>query len=557
MTPLSVLLVEDCDSDAELVTRSLARADFELSVARVETEAEMRQALERGGWDIVISDYNLPAFCASAALELMHAAGLDLPFILVSSNIGEETAVALMRAGAHDYVMKGNLARLAPAVKREIREAAQRRQHRAAIQALRDSEERWHFALEGAGYGVWDWDIPSGKVVFSPMWLAIHGFGPDDLEPTIAAREQLIHPDDRERLQATLRDYFAGTQGRYKHEYRARCKDGSWKWVLDNGMIVSRDSAGKPLRMICIHLDLSERKHIEESLRELNEQLESRVDERTRELRQAMDQIVASEKLASLGVLVAGVSHELNTPIGNMLLAATALADKLKEVITCAEQNKLTRSGLLHGLAECQGASNIIARNGHRASELIDSFKRVSVDQTSQRRRVFDLRTTVQDSLTALGAIIRRARATVDLQIPDGISMDSYPGHLEQIINNAVMNSLIHGFDGKDCGHITIVAGEADGIVELIYSDDGHGISPEVQRKVFEPFYTTKMGQGGSGLGLSIVHNLVHAIFKGQLRLESAPGQGVQLYFTLPVFTPLDATFNCPLPGATPFSDCK
>lgn len=557
MTPLSVLLVEDSDSDAELVLRCLSRADFELTVARVETEAGMRQALVQGGWDIVISDYNLPTFCASAALALMHAAGLDLPFILVSNNIGEETAVALMRAGAHDYVMKGNLARLAPAVKREIREAAQRRQHQAAIQALRDSEERWHFALEGAGYGVWDWDIPSGKVVFSPMWLGIHGFDAGDLEPTFDAREQLIHPDDRERLQATLRDYFAGTQGRYKQEYRARCKDGSWKWVLDNGMIISRDAQGNPLRMICIHLDLTERKRAEETLREMNEQLEIRVEERTRELRQAMDQIVASEKLASLGVLVAGVSHELNTPIGNMLLAATALADKLKEVNTAAEQNKLTRSGLLQGLAECQSASGIIARNGHRASDLIDSFKRVSVDQTSQRRRVFDLRATVQDSLTALGAIIRRAKATVDLQIPDGISMDSYPGHLEQIINNIVMNSLIHGFDGKHTGHIIIAAAEADGVVELIYSDDGHGISQDVLHKVFEPFYTTKLGQGGSGLGLSIVHNLVQGIFKGQLRLESTPGMGVRFFFTLPALTPLNINFSCPLPGAQPFPPCE
>ena len=557
MTPLSVLLVEDCDSDADLVLRCLARADFELTVARVETGDAMRAALSGASWDIIISDYNLPAFNAGSALELMHQAGLDLPFILVSNNIGEETAVALMRAGAHDYVMKGNLARLAPAVKRELREAAQRRQHQAAIQALRDSEERWHFALEAAGYGVWDWDIPSGNVIFSPMWLSIHGFDTGELEPSIAAREQLIHPDDRERLQATLRDYFAGTQGRYKHEYRARCKDGSWKWVLDSGMIVSRDSGGRPLRMIGIHLDLSERKRGEEALRELNEQLENRVEERTRELRQAMDQIVASEKLASLGVLVAGVSHELNTPIGNMLLAATALADKLKELNRAVEQNKLTRSALVQGLQECESASGIIARNGHRASDLIDSFKRVSVDQTSQRRRVFDLRATVQDSLTALGAIIRRARATVDLQIPDGISMDSYPGHLEQIINNVVMNSLIHGFDGRHDGQIIIAASQTDGVVELIYSDNGHGISSEVQHKVFEPFYTTKLGQGGSGLGLSIVHNLVQGIFKGQLRLESMPGQGVQLYFTLPALTPLNINFSCPLPGAQPFPPCE
>ena len=424
MSALAVLLVEDSDSDAGLVLRCLQKAEFEPTAARVETAAAMRQALAERSWDLVIADHSLPGFSAEAALAILHEQGLDLPFIIVSSNIGEEAAVALMRAGAHDYIMKGNLARLGPAVKRELREAEQRRRHRAADQAMR----------------------------------------------------------------------------------------------------------------------------------ELNEQLESRVEERTRELCQAMEQIVASEKLASLGVLVAGVSHELNTPIGNMMLAATALTDKLKELDKGAQENKLTRSGLLHGIQECLSAAEIIARNGYRSNELIDSFKRISVDQTSQRRRVFDLRTTVQDSLTALGSMIRRSKSVIDLDIPEGIEMDSYPGHLEQIINNVVMNSIIHGFEGREDGRIRIYAERHGDNIELAYSDNGHGIATEVQHKVFEPFYTTKLGQGGSGLGLSIVHNLTQAIFKGAVRLESTPGQGVQFHFCFPALTPDTATQ--PLHGH-PFPTCK
>ncbi|MBA5688010.1 PAS domain-containing protein [Duganella sp. LX47W] len=533
-----MLLVEDSDSDADLIERCLRKAGYAVALDRVETAADLSDALSAPRWDIVLSDHNLPDLNASIALAHLHAAGLDLPFIVVSNTIGEETAVALMRAGAHDYVMKSDLARLAPAIARELKDAERRRQHRAAAQALRAAEERWNFALEGAGYGVWDWDIPNGQVLFSPCWRGMHGYAEHEVVPTATWRDSLVHPDDLPRLQTALRQHFDGASRRYKEEYRLRCRDGSWKWVLDNGTIVSRDGAGQPLRMICTHVDLTERKRIEEELRELNEQLESRVEERTRELRLAMDQIVESEKLASLGVLVAGVSHELNTPIGNMVLAATALADKLAELCGAAEHNGLTRSGLLQGLHECLAASDIIARNGQRSNELIESFKRVSVDQTSQRRRHFDLRTTVQDSLTALGARLRRAKATVELRIPDGIEMDSYPGHLEQIINNIVMNSINHGFDGKSDGHIVIEASSADGMVELHYSDDGHGIPAEVQHRVFEPFYTTKLGKGGSGLGLSIVNNLVQAIFKGQLRLDSAPGQGVRLHFSFPALTP-------------------
>ncbi|MDL2357272.1 MAG: ATP-binding protein [Pseudomonadota bacterium] len=538
MTALAALLVEDSESDAELVLRCLKKAGFEVELERVETEPQMRAALAIRRWDIILSDYNLPQFSASAALVLMHESMQDLPFIVVSGKIGEEVAVALMRAGAHDYVMKDNLARLPPAITRELDEAARRIEHRRAAEALRDSEERWSFALEGAGYGVWDWDIRTGEVVYSRCWMAMHGFESDDIEASVAGGERLIHPDDLAGVRAAMGAYFAGTTPRYKHEYRALCKDGSWKWVLDNGKVVSQDSDGRPQRMICTHIDLSERKRAEEALRELNEQLEARVEERTRELRQAMTQIVESEKLASLGVLVAGVSHELNTPIGNILLASSTLCERIQALSAAFASGALTRSNLGHGLAECLDVSNLIERNGQRSNELIESFKRVAVDQTSQRRRRFDLRTTVQDSLNALGPTIRRAKVAIELDIGAGIEMDSFPGHLEQIINNIIMNSITHAFEGIEGGRISIEASCGEGMVELCYSDDGHGIAAHLQHKVFEPFYTTKLGQGGSGLGLSIVHNLVQAIFKGRMRLESAPGDGVRLHFSLPAVTP-------------------
>jgi PAS domain S-box-containing protein len=538
MTALAALLVEDSESDAELVLRCLKKAGFEVELERVETEPQMRAALAMRRWDIILSDYNLPQFSASGALALMHEGMQDLPFIVVSGKIGEEVAVALMRAGAHDYVMKDNLARLAPAITRELDEAARRSEHRRAAAALRDSEERWNFALEGAGYGVWDWDIRTGQVVYSSCWMTMHGFEPDDIEASMAGGERLIHPDDLAGVRAAMGAYFAGTTARYKHEYRALCKDGSWKWVLDNGKVVSHDSDGRPQRMICTHIDLSERKRAEEALRELNEQLEARVEERTRELRQAMAQIIESEKLASLGVLVAGVSHELNTPIGNIVLASSTLCERIHALSAAFADGALTRSNLEHGLAECLDASNLIERNGQRSNELIESFKRVAVDQTSQRRRRFDLRTTVQDSLNALRATTRRAKVAIEVDIGAGIEMDSFPGHLEQIINNVIMNSITHGFEGREGGRISIVASCSEGMVELCYSDDGHGIAVPLQHKVFEPFYTTKLGQGGSGLGLSIVHNLVQAIFKGRMRLDSAPGDGVRLHFSLPAVTP-------------------
>jgi len=166
---------------------------------------------------------------------------------------------------------------------------------------------------------------------------------------------------------------------------------------------------------------------------------------------------------------------------------------------------------------------------------LIESFKNVAVDQTSQRRRQFDLHTCLHDILVTLGRMMRQANVTAELQVPPGVVMDSYPGHLEQILNNLIVNSILHGFEGRGCGKVSIAASVAGDHVRLLYSDDGAGIAPDLQQKIFEPFFSTKVGAGGSGLGMYIVNNLVCGALQGSVSLASAPGQGVQFEFRLPL----------------------
>lgn len=285
--------------------------------------------------------------------------------------------------------------------------------------------------------------------------------------------------------------------------------------------------------------DISERKRAEEKMRLLNEGLEVRVEERTKELRQAMDQIVESEKLASLGSIVAGVAHELNTPIGNILMMASTLGDRITGLSKAVKEGTLTKSLLGTTVSECENASNLIVRSAHRASELIDSFKKIAVDQTSQRRRVFDLRVTVSDILNTLGTVMRHAKVANEMHIPDGIELDSFPGDLEQIFNNLIMNSIHHGFESKGAGGcIHIEASVRQNLVDIVYQDDGVGIAAEFHHRVFEPFYTTKLGHGGSGLGMFIVHNLIHGNLKGDIRLESELGKGVRFILSIPLVTP-------------------
>jgi signal transduction histidine kinase len=189
-------------------------------------------------------------------------------------------------------------------------------------------------------------------------------------------------------------------------------------------------------------------------------------------------------------------------------------------------------------IEQCSKASEMLSHSGVRAGELIASFKNVAIDQASQRRRQFNLQECVADIFTTLGCILRRARVTTRLAIPAEIAMDSYPGHLEQVINNLVLNSILHGFEGRSDGVITLSARAVDADVEIMYEDNGAGIAPELQQRVFEPFYTTRLGQGGSGLGMYIVQNLAHGILGGKLTLESTLGQGVRVTLTLPRESP-------------------
>jgi signal transduction histidine kinase len=266
--------------------------------------------------------------------------------------------------------------------------------------------------------------------------------------------------------------------------------------------------------------DITQRKEAEEA--------------RSCELRQALQQIVEQEKMVALGSIVAGVAHELNTPVGNLVLLASTLRDRVGELADNALAGKLTRSCLLQAAGECREASDVLIRSADKARELIESFKNVAVDQASQRRRRFDLHTCLHDILVTLGRMMRQANVAVELQVPPGVLMDSYPGHLEQVLNNLIVNSILHGFEGRSCGKVSIVASVCGEDIVLVYSDDGVGIAPELQEKIFEPFFSTKVGAGGSGLGMYIVNNLVCGALQGSVSLSSTPGQGVRFEFRLP-----------------------
>ena len=279
---------------------------------------------------------------------------------------------------------------------------------------------------------------------------------------------------------------------------------------------------------------------------ELNEQLEHRVKERTFELEQkhlelesAMTKIIQSEKMASLGSLVAGVSHELNTPIGIAITSSSYALDKINEINEQLNSKLLSQNSLIDLLGDSEKALTMAISNCHKASELVTSFKHVSVDQTSNRRREFNLGDTLIEIERTLHNMIKQNHHHFELIINDPIALDGYPGAFEQIMMNLITNSIKHGFDGTSHGTIKVtVFTPQNDKVELLYQDDGIGIERKSQNKVFDPFYTSKMGEGGSGLGLYIVYNLVTNVLGGSIELTSTPKQGVNFKLTLPLSAP-------------------
>lgn len=281
--------------------------------------------------------------------------------------------------------------------------------------------------------------------------------------------------------------------------------------------------------------------------------LEERVRERTldlvdvnKELKQTLDQLkrtqgnlVQSEKLAALGSLVAGVAHELNTPIGNGLTVSSSLLDETKDLARQMQEG-IKRSDLEDYLQDMTEGSQLVVSSLERASELVSSFKQVAMDRTSAQRRRFELSSVLHETRLTASPAFKHTPYIVDIKCDQSIMMDSYPGPLGQIITNLLNNTLIHAFDGSEDGRVLISAEPLeDESCRVSVTDNGVGIPPENINRIFDPFFTTKLGEGGNGLGMHIVHNLVTGVLGGKIEVQSKLGEGTVFTMELPTTAPM------------------
>lgn len=378
-------------------------------------------------------------------------------------------------------------------------------------------------------------------------WLLHYGYQLQDVIGRNAHELGIwVNPVQRERLVAAL--VPNGTIDRFEVEHRHR--DGHTAICLMSGRTFA---VGNEKLILFTVVDVTRQRAAEREIRNMNLELELRVQARTEKLeianrelsvalksvRAMQTELVRSEKLAALGSLVAGVAHELNTPIGNSVTVGSTLQHQVADLAMAFEKGELRRSTLRMFTENAIRGTDILMRALSRASELIGSFKRVAVDQSSDQRRRFDLQTTLREICLTLEPMYKSTPFDMTLALPDQIEMDSFPGALGQLVTNFVSNALQHGFEGRERGQMHLRAeGYGTDHMVLSFSDDGIGMTEDTRNRVFDPFFTTKLGQGGSGLGMNIVYNIVHEVLGGSIDIASSPDAGTLITVRIPVRAP-------------------
>jgi PAS domain S-box-containing protein len=493
---LRVLLVEDSADDASLLLRELRRAGYEPEYDRVWTAAGIETALGRQSWDLVISDHGMPAFSGTEALQIVRRMAPDVPFIFVSGSIGEDIAVAAMRAGAQDYVMKGNIRRLAPAIDRELKESESRRRERMTEEQLRSTGELLRSVFAASPLAIIATDLAGLVTLWNPAAERLFGW---TREEVIGRENPVVMEQSRETIEAQ-RALAKQGESFTDVEARRRRKDGSFVDVTIT-VAATHDRTGRPDGVTVAYQDLTERKQLEA-------------------------QFFQAQKMEAVGRLAGGVAHDFN----NLLTVITSYADLLRGTVAADDPRG-------EDLGEIQ-----------RAAEAATALTRQLLSFSRQRviePKVLKLNDVVAGATKLAARLIGATVELVEQLDPDTGPVKVDPGHIEQIIMNLAVNAR----DAMPSGGKLVIAtrhvrahevhaGGSDvssvsGYAMLSVADTGTGMDEATQLRMFEPFFTTKPMDKGTGLGLSTVYGLVKQ-YEGIVRVRSALGKGTTFEIYLP-----------------------
>lgn len=419
------------------------------------------------------------------------------------------------------------------------------------ITELKEGEQRLRTVLWGSGAELWDVDFIAGTIHRSHMIpdLKVNALGETIGFADLAAA---VSPEHVGAIRDGMVEQLKNLNEKFEVWFRLEAEDGSWRWLYSHGKVTERSAEGRALRMAGTMHDVSAMKKIEDELRVLNEQLEHRVVERTAELTSAnaelsqtihrLDetraQLVESEKMASLGSLVAGVSHEINTPLGVGITGASHLLEELEALDRDVAEGRADARTIAERSALMRECGDLVQRSLLRADKLVRSFKQVAVKQSPEPPRRLVLAELVDAAIMPFAGRLAEGRHAVAIDCAATIELDSYPGAIQQMFTALIANSLEHAPTPDRPLAIAIRAIEAGEDVGIDYRDDGAGMSRDTRLRIFDPFFTTRRGHGSLGLGMHIVYNLVTQRLAGRIRCDSEPGEGTRFTIRLPKRAP-------------------
>ena len=500
--PLRILFVEDNPEDTELALRELRRAGFAPEWSRVETEAAFLAQLNPG-LDIILSDFKMPQFDGLQALRLLMARTPDIPFIIVSGTIGEDTAVEAMKLGATDYLLKDRLARLGPAVKRALEQRRVRTERRQAEAALRESEDRLRQLAENIHEVIWMTNPAKSVYLYiSPAYDTIWGRPREHLYQAAESWLDAVHPEDRARIRGAA--LIKQPLGDYNETYRIIRPDGVVRWIRDRAYPV-RNEAGQVYRIVGVAEDFTDQKQLEEKY-------------------------LQTQRLEAIGTLAGGIAHDFN----NILSGIVGF-------------NSLARQAAA-GNAELLDYLEEISRAGNRATDLVRQI--LAFSRTDSQALVpVQLRHVIAEAVQLLRAAIP---STIKFEVNLASGIPAVLGNatqLHQVVMNLGTNACHAMRDRPGQLRVQLEACDVDeplsrqladiapgAFVRLTVSDTGCGIDAATQKRVFEPFFTTKAPGEGTGLGLSVVHGIVRS-HRGAIRLSSEVDHGTTFEIYLPAIT--------------------
>ena len=420
--------------------------------------------------------------------------------------------------------------------------------------ALRESEKKYRTIIESIEEGYFEVNLPGNLIFFNESTCNILGYTHEELLG-INYQEFTDSLTSEKMYKVFNTIYKTGIPVKVM-DYGIIRKDGTTR-ILSMSTSLMSDASGEAIGFRGIARDDTDRKLAEEKIRRLNDELEHRVAKRTTELNEAntalkqsletvqatQDRMVETEKMAALGSLVAGIAHEINTPVGIGVTAASLLDERTQKILELYDSGEVRRSDFESYLKAASDSSAYILSNLRRAADLIHSFKQVATDQSNGDCRQFNIKEYIENVLLSLRPKLKKTEHEIELDCPDNLVVISSPGAFSQLLTNLVMNSLIHGFNGSDKGNIHIGVSEEGGFLRIQYCDNGEGMDENTLRNIYNPFFTTKRSHGSTGLGMHIVYNLVTQKLGGQISVESKIGEGTLFDIRVPMRQEVDNEF--------------